>query len=1592
MKTLRPSNSRPRRVGNLWVSANPVTAVTFVPEPLEGFSGITATMAAAPAASYTEDYSSFTPATTALNIHDSVSMSLLNKPVERGGSQGFAVTTYTNLYAIVASPTREGGQSLKIRNRPDIKDAEGKSRVEMRYADSDTLYNSFVFGHDYWIGTSVYFDPSTWPTDNIGKYIIFWQPLSTSVGPKLVMQARHAQNATNNAVAVQAFLGHGPTEKDPTTGVTNGTTFKFEPNGFNSWKLGQWYDIIMHFRYSGASTDGRCELWIKDTVTKAEYKLIDHIGQVGYSDETIQPWYKHGLYYSFETRTAEYIAYFGPVRMHKTAATTGYATVAPRDVVLGTPAEYYNDYERVVGSNDAGKSGESIQWSADNNLTRAGMTIQPDPVDANKRALRVVSGWTPADAIWNGSDYRHRWQISVGNCIELSNDLTGPHTSGQAGLRLVPDGEYWFGFRFWCDMSSDHNDWDHYNFIWGAIAETVGDFAIMQRFGDPGNPATANQLIWQCIFERYRDEVNIYTTHETKREFITTRGKWHDYVIRLVHKPYSRGVYIPGVFGGPKLGIGQLWCDGVLVIDEQNIYTGTDRKGIVAGDGTPAPENNARFKYGQYFGTYSDVNPNGTGTRTTYLDDLRVALGPNRYNDVKPGTTVIISPPPDPDPPDPDPVDATVYTQNWSTFTTSSTGWTIDAAPDLTIERGPTWDPPGMSPNDYPYQRTFVASPSRDGGLSLRIENRIKEGALEGGDLIKARVEVRYGDNHAQSGRCPPEDGVDYWIGFSMRFDSSTWPTSATQEYIAVAQPIINVNGPKLAFYARSKLTTDATKVRVYAHYASDLLESNDFTNSVSHGYEVGGVWASWELDRWYDIIIHVVRSNASDTGGTMEIWVKDVVTGSVYKMIDDIGVRVGYADEAFGQPKYISYGTSTKLGLYRGANPARDITYVAYYGPLRLWRGVDGYSKVAPRDASSPPVGTVPDSPLADYEHLYNYYPTGRVTRTEMETAGFAKSISGGTELTPAQPYNSYEFHDSASKPSIPPRNIGERILRTEIQSDYANHPTDPTITKARAELEEAIGREGEFHGYVQGDEIWMGYAFYFPSNEGDNAAYWARTDMDIPTSAYNMPYILQNSNYPLTGDDSDSNEYRLGVQGNLHFRYSLGTGYSPFFDCARVLEMDKWNDIVVRHVPAVTPAKTILQVWINDVLRIDLNVAMGNTNNTLHRDKHGLYVGNTTTFGSYRFVKYSSPFRMAKGANRYNDVRPLRARALLYEGSFSDGIVQSQTSMVDGGFIYAMKDAGYVNGNSQFANGGAGGYGTTIDSEVRLTASETVGGVTVLPRAGGYFLRGSLSKTKDYNILSGGAVGDIAGVGDKPRWGFTWTNSVYKMAWDTEFWVGFSIYLPLNWEHDDSALSNQSTIQMFTITGGNASRQYITLGVRSTSPYPAMASSQWSLQVRTDATDTTDVNVGDGTTIALGDTANDLGQWTDFVFRVRINPFSVSSNPYALGVPNSPVNATFAGNKGILQVWKRSGTGNSRKMVLTAANTVNAPVGLVPTTANNNGIDMDLRMYKYGWKRLPTRAAGPVWAGFDEIRFGETVRDGTRYADVHPGMERQP
>jgi hypothetical protein len=231
----------------------------------------------------------------------------------------------------------------------------------------------------------------------------------------------------------------------------------------------------------------------------------------------------------------------------------------------------------------------------------------------------------------------------------------------------------------------------------------------------------------------------------------------------------------------------------------------------------------------------------------------------------------------------------------------------------------------------------------------------------------------------------------------------------------------------------------------------------------------------------------------------------------------------------------------------------------------------------------------------------------------------------------------------------------------------------------------------------------------------------------------------------------------------------------------------------------------------------------------------------------------------------------------------------------------------------------------------------------------------------------------------------------------YDKETWVAFSLFLPTSFEHETGSKGTTGSNQIWRVTGDSGpsggDTAYINLFVPNGgansggAAVPADDVTHYVVRFSADATST-----DSGSSNAkvewfdLGSVVPDLGKWTDFVIRYRLNPFTQSTN--AKSVDPDGKDQTYPGNKGIFQLWKSQGdvdANGDRKMVL-LIDKVDVPVGFVPHATNR--ISHHFRQYKFGWHHQQTAVSGPVFMGFDEFRYGETERDGTGFSDVHPSQ----
>lgn len=319
-------------------------------------------------------------------------------------------------------------------------------------------------------------------------------------------------------------------------------------------------------------------------------------------------------------------------------------------------------------------------------------------------------------------------------------------------------------------------------------------------------------------------------------------------------------------------------------------------------------------------------------------------------------------------------------------------------------------------------------------------------------------------------------------------------------------------------------------------------------------------------------------------------------------------------------------------------------------------------------------------------------------------------------------------------------------------------------------------------------------------------------------------------------------------------------------------------------------------------------------------------------------------------------------------FVGDFESGRVQSKDSTHDGFLVQTLPNPQI---GAESVHSGQSDFGPATNADTRIVASEVIGGETVRPRKGRYFLRTEVFREKNYLDLNNYAK-------NRPRSKIYMSDAAHKIDFDEEGFVGFSVYTPRNFENELGVRDHRGDSMLFDM-GSDSSRSLLTLGVWVEKPHNE---AHWYVRTYTSATSVEDVGLQ---VHDLGPVGADIGKWTDFVIRYRFNPFSVATNPGAAGIPSSK-NKLFEGNKGILQIWKAEGPADSdgnRQMVL-KVDKVNTPVGLVPHATDK--IKHQWRIYKFGWLSNPTTLTHPVWFGFDEIRQGLVGRDGTTFADVAP------
>jgi hypothetical protein len=320
-------------------------------------------------------------------------------------------------------------------------------------------------------------------------------------------------------------------------------------------------------------------------------------------------------------------------------------------------------------------------------------------------------------------------------------------------------------------------------------------------------------------------------------------------------------------------------------------------------------------------------------------------------------------------------------------------------------------------------------------------------------------------------------------------------------------------------------------------------------------------------------------------------------------------------------------------------------------------------------------------------------------------------------------------------------------------------------------------------------------------------------------------------------------------------------------------------------------------------------------------------------------------------------------------FTGDFESGRIEASSSNKDGFYIHTLA---HPQIGTESVRSSLGGFGPETGLDTRVVTSEIVGSEIVLPRNGKFFLRSALYFGKDYSELNSGL--------NKPRSKFPMSHENNRYDFDVEGYVGFSIYLPKNFEHETGTKDSRGSVMFYQGITQSASYTNWTLRVY----VPGGNVAHWIPYVNVNDKS---VKSGGKKEFDIGPVTEDLGKWTDFVVRYRFNPFSVKTNPAKAGIPSAK-DQVYEGNKGIFQMWKSVGNvdGNGNRQMKLVIDMENEPVGIVPHATVK--LVHQFKVYKYGWHVNPTDVAGPIWIGVDEFRDGRVLEDGTRYSDVHPGL----
>jgi hypothetical protein len=316
-----------------------------------------------------------------------------------------------------------------------------------------------------------------------------------------------------------------------------------------------------------------------------------------------------------------------------------------------------------------------------------------------------------------------------------------------------------------------------------------------------------------------------------------------------------------------------------------------------------------------------------------------------------------------------------------------------------------------------------------------------------------------------------------------------------------------------------------------------------------------------------------------------------------------------------------------------------------------------------------------------------------------------------------------------------------------------------------------------------------------------------------------------------------------------------------------------------------------------------------------------------------------------------------------------------------------------------------------SSTDQKV-IQISGTVGGdAGVIPRTGTHFLRDTVHYNKPYDINGRVSTGDLKGGNsghNKPRSQITMPGETDVLS-DLKGWAAASIYIPSDYADENGVTSGDSRNTFFTFgpDGGSAGLGNFSIGnpggdIPTTDIFgnstPSGAGNVWVWRERYNPVGfTASNNLGQVWWHNLGAIDEDRGLWVDFVFEWVWNPMDTTAAPSTIDPAGST--RVHQANNGMFRVWKSTGPyidGNQNRLMRMIYDHDAHPdhpfrTGTLPSSGNEE-MDFGCRQYRFGWHRNPTTTRDPVSIGWDCIRMGAEVRDGTQYEDVHPTGQEIP